>query len=267
MRIDADITDAVRHRLLEGVLLRLARRADAGDLVLRGGMLLRHWFGARPRPALDIDLVAPGPVTVEDANRRYLSLFAGPSIADGVLFDAESVQLTSIWQHTSNPGVRFKIRGRHGGNGAEIQIDITGGPPPRPEPIWVEMPMECGLSARVRVCRPESVVAQKVQALCQLGMHCWRPKDLDDLRLLLERVPLDAGDLRWAIGAYLADFGRTGADARALFGPDSWWGLKFSSARWLDFADGQRKRDVPRELALVAAGVGQRLAPILEGLP
>ena len=117
------------------------------------------------------------------------------------------------------------------------------------------------------MCRPESVVGQKMQALWHLGMLGWRPKDLNDLRLLLARVPMDAADLREAIAAYLADVGGTGDDARALFGPASWWGMKLSSARWLDFVKASRGQDVPRDLAGVVAEVAGRLAPILEGLP
>src|SRR3954471_22380523 len=94
---------AVRHRLLEGVLLRLAQLPDAGGLVLRGGMLLRHWFRPTPRPAHDLDLVAPSPLTVEDAARRYLPLFADDA-SDGVAFDADRLYVEGIWQHTDNPG-------------------------------------------------------------------------------------------------------------------------------------------------------------------
>ena len=78
---------------------------------------------------------------------------------------------------------------------------------------------------------------------------------------------MDETDLRSAVAAYLADVGGTGNDARSLFAPSSWWGMKMSSARWLDFVKSSRGRDVPRDLAGVAAEVAGRLAPVLEGLP
>ena len=93
----------------------------------------------------------------------------------------------------------------------------------------------------------------------------WRAKDLNDLRLLLARVPLEAADLREAVAAYMTDLGRTGADARALFGPAAWWGMKLSSARWLDFVKSSRGLGAPRDLAVVVAEVAGRLAPVLEG--
>ena len=267
MRTETTSLDAIRHRLLEGVLLRLAEWPDAGGLVLRGGVLLRHWFRPLTRPALDLDLVAPSPLTVEQASRLYAPLFADRFVADGVTFDTDRIQMEAIWRHTDNPGVRVHVGGRVGENEADIQVDITGGPAPRPAPVFGDFPTSCGQSARVWMCRAESVIAQKVQALWHLGMMGWRPKDLNDLRLLLARMPVNGAELREAIAAYMADMGGTGTDARAVFGPSAWWGMKLSSARWLDFAESVRGQNVPRDLAGVVAEVADRLAPILEGLP
>jgi len=266
MKAEAAPADVTRHRLLEGVLLRLARLPDAGGLVLRGGVLLRHWFRPLPRPALDLDLVATGPLTVEEAARRYLPLFADASVADGVTYDADRFRVEAIWRHTDNPGVRVHARGAAGDDEGEVQVDITGGPPPRPAPVLGELPTACGQTARVWMCRPESVVGQKVQALWHLGMPGWRPKDLDDLRLLLRRLPTDAAALHEALVAAFVDMGGSGDDARALFSAP-WWAMKLSSARWLDFVKSARGRGAPADLAAVVAEVRRRLAPVLEALP
>jgi hypothetical protein len=265
--IEASSLDATRHRLLEGVLLRLARQPDAGGLALRGGMLLRHWFRPTPRRALDLDLVAPAPLTVEEAARRYLPMFTDTNIADGVAFDADRLQVEGIWRHTDNPGVRIHACGTLGEDEVNFHVDVTGGPPPRPAPVLGAIPTACGLSAGMWVCRPESVVGQKMQVLWHLGMMGWRPKDLNDLRLLLERLPMDPAGLREAITASFTGRGGTGGDARELFGASAWWGMKLSSARWLDFAKASPGQGVPRDLATVVAEVARRLAPVLEGLP
>lgn len=254
---------AIRHRLLEGVLLRLARLPDAGGLVLRGGMLLRHWFRPTPRPALDLDLVARLPLAVTDAV-RFLPMFAD-SVADGVTFDVEGIAAEGIWLRTDHPGVRMYVTGAYAGTEDDIQVDITGGPPPRPAAVMSELPTATG-AVRLWTCRPESIAGQKVQALWHLGMHGWRPKDLDDLRLLLERMPMDDAALREAIGATLAELGGTGRDARSVFAADSWWGTKHASARWGDFVRGAG-RDGIRNLSAVVAEVAARLKPILEELP
>lgn len=251
------MTTATRHRLLEGVLLRLSRRPDPGEFVVRGGMLLRHWFRPVPRPAGDLDLVANFPFTVEEAARRIVPVFA-EAADDGVAFDTERLRVEGIWLETGTPGARVFASGVADGVEDDFNVDVTSGPFPRPAPVFTTIG-----PARVWACRPETIVGQKVQALRHLGVLGWRPKDLDDLRLLLDRVPTTAADLRAAVAAYMADVGGTVDDAVALFGPASWWGMKLSSARWLDYADA--RAGVPRELTAVAAAVAARLLPVLEG--
>ena len=264
MKTAATSLDATRHRLLEGVLLRLARRPDAGDFVLRGGMLLRHWFRPVPRPADDLDLIATFARSVEEAAARFLPALADGSVADGVVFDTDGGRVEGIFLDTGSPGMRVYASGVADGNEVDFHIDVSFGPAPRPAPVLVEIPTACGQTVRVWACRPEAVAGQKVQALRHLGMRSWRAKDLDDLRLLT-RLPLDDAALRGACAAYLADIGGTPDHARAMFGPESWWGMKRSSARWLDFVESGR-RDVPRDLAGVVAEVARRLAPVWEGL-
>jgi hypothetical protein len=267
MRTEATSLSATRHRLLEGALLRLARRPDAGELVLRGGVLMRHWFRPAPRPAEDLDLIAAYPLTAEEAARFFLDVLADGSVADGVAFDADRVRAEGIWLDTGTPGVRVFATGTAGGDEVDFNVDVTFGPAPRPAAVLVAIPTACGEIARVRACRPEAVVGQKIQALLHRGMLGWRPKDLNDLRLLCARVPMDDADLRHAIATYLADIGAAGDAARALFGPASWWGMKMAAARWLDFVKASPGQRVPRDLAAVAAGIAGRLGPVLEVLP
>ena len=267
MKIEATSLDATRHRLLEGILLRLARRPNPGEFVLRGGMLMRHWFRPIVRPAEDLDLVATFPFAIEEAAARFLPVLADEGVADGVAFDLDRVRFEGIWLSTGSPGVRVFATGMAHGAEVEFNVDITFGPHPRPAQEFGELATGCGEAARVWMCRPEAVAGHKMQAMWHRGMLGWRPKDLDDLRLLLTRVPMDDAELRGAIAAYLADVGGTGDDARAIFGPESWWGMKLCSARWLDFVKSSPGRDAPKNLAGVVAEVACRLAPILEGLP
>jgi hypothetical protein len=263
MRTAATDPNATRHRLLEGILLRLAQSPDPGEFVLRGGVLLRHWVRPIPRPADDLDLVATFPFSVAEAARRFLPVLADTTVADGVTFDPEATRVDGIFLDTGQPGVRIFTCGTFDGREDDLHIDITSGPFPRPDPVFSAIRTASGTDARVWVCRPEAIVGQKVQALRHLGMLGWRQKDLNDLHLLLTRVPIESADLRTAIAAYLVDLGGTLDDARALFGPDSWWTMKLSAARWRDFATAARDQDVPTDLRCVVADIAGRLAPVL----
>jgi Nucleotidyl transferase AbiEii toxin, Type IV TA system len=259
----ADPLPALRHRVLEGALARLARRPDARDFVLRGGLLMRHWFAPVPRTADDIDLIASFPFDVDETARRVRAILAEP-LDDGVVFDATRTRVTGIRLDSGAPGVRAFVAGVSAGEEIDFNIDVTFGPAPRPAAVRTNFPTARG-PISVLACRPESVVCQKVQALLHRGPLGWRPKDLSDLVLLFARVPLDAGDLRAALPPYLAEIDRTGAHARALFGPDSWWELKLCAARWLDFVRAHPELGAPDELETAAAEVARHLLPVLEG--
>ncbi|MEZ6125074.1 MAG: nucleotidyl transferase AbiEii/AbiGii toxin family protein [Planctomycetaceae bacterium] len=244
-------------------MLRLDRLPDAGGVVLRGGMLLRHWFRPTSRRVLDLDLVANSPLAVADA-MRFRAMFSN-TVADGVTFDVDGIEVEGIWLQSDHPGIRLHVRGTCEGSEDEIQVDVTGGPPPTPAAVMTELPTSCGV-VRLWTCRPESVVGQKLQALWHLGMQGWRPKDLDDLRLLLDRMPMDETAMIDAIRAAFAELGGTGRDARRLFAPDSWWQMKHASARWSDYIAVADRPEV-RNLSVVVAKVAARLKPILEDPP
>jgi hypothetical protein len=260
--------EVTRHRLLEGVLLRLARLADADRFILRGGMLLRHWFRPCARPAADLDVVATFPFDVEETGRRLVPLLADQSVDDGVWFDAERFRVEGIWLNTDFPGVRVFASGEVEGIEADFSVDITFGEPLVPAPQPGAYPMLCSpLTAHLWMCRPETITGRKLHALKHMGVLHWRPKDLNDLRLLLDRVPMDRADLPGAIAASFTSRGNTTADARSIFSHDSWWTMKRSSARWQDFVSQSRGQEVPGNLAHVVAEVAERLEPILERLP
>ncbi len=259
--------DGVRHRLLEGVLLRMARLPHAESFVLRGGMLLRHWFRPVPRPAADLDLVATFPFDVEETRRRFTPLLADRGVKDGVILDARRFRVEGIWQNTDFPGVRIHAAGRVGRTETDFHVDVTFGEPLDPSPTTGDYAMEgCPLTARLRMCRPETIVGRKLHALFHMGLMHWRAKDLNDLRLLTSRVSLDPEALPVAIASSFTSRGDAPGDARTFFARE-WWALKRSAARWHEFVTAAPDPAVPTNLAQVVATVAARLGPTLERLP
>jgi hypothetical protein len=231
-------------------------------------MLMRLWFRPLARPAADLDLVSTGSFSVKETARQLAPLLADRSIDDGVKFDAERFRVEGIWLNTDFPGVRLFASGEVEGVEDEFRVDVTFGEPLVPKPEQGDYPtLGCGRTARLWMCRPETITGRKLHALMHMGMLHWRPKDLNDLRLLLSRVPMSHAELPQAIAASFTSRGNTTADARALFGRDSWWTMKMARARWQDFVRDSGEQEVPGNLARVVAEVAERLEPILERLP
>lgn len=259
--------DATRHRILEGLLLRLARQPGHEQLILRGGMLMRLWFRPLDRTASDLDLVATYPFDIEATRQRFLPVLTDRGVDDGVEFDPRRFLAEGIWQHTDFPGVRLFLAARADDVWTDVSVDVTFGEPLRPAPRAGDYLMgsaaDRGLTARLWMCRPETIIGRKLHALWHMGMQ-WRPKDLNDLRLLLTRVPLNLADVPEAIVSSFTSRGDPPADARAVFGPDGWWGMKTSTARWHDFVRETEGLDVPRKLGDAVADVVRTLGPVLE---
>ena len=211
--------DTIRHRLLEGMLLRLARLPDADHFILRGGMLMRLWFRPYDRPAADLDLVSTFPFCVEETARRFLPVLADRGVDDGVKFDTERFRMEGIWQNTDFPG-RAAVRLRRGrGDRGRFQRghDLRRAADPG---AGAERVSDAGLRADARslwMCRPETITGRKLHALLHMGMLHWRPKDLNDLRLLLGRVPMNLDDLPEAIAASFTSRGNTTSGSPLAF--------------------------------------------------
>jgi hypothetical protein len=258
--------EIIRHRLLTGVLARLSRLHYADRFVLRGGMLMRLWFRPWPRPAGDLDLTSPDEFSVDETARRFRPLLADRDVDDGVTFDPERFHARGIWLNTKFPGVRLFASGEVEGVEDDFTIDVTFGEPLVPRPELHEYPLDCGLTVGLWMCRPETIIGRKLHALMQMGMLHWRPKDLNDLRLLLTHMPLNFAELAGAIACSFSSRGNTTAEARSVFGPAAWWGMKMSAARWRDFVE-ESAGSVPGDLSAVVAEVATRLQPVLEELP
>lgn len=260
--------NVLHHRLLEGILLRLARLPEPDHFILRGGMLMRLWFRPVDRRAGDLDLVANFPFDIEETGQRFLPILSDQSVNDGVVFDADRHRVEGIWLNSGFPGVRIFLSGEADEMEGELSVDITFNEPMIPPPDFADYPMAgCELTAQLWMCRPETILGRKLHALLHMGMLHWRPKDLNDLRLLLQLVPMDHDALPDAIVASFTSRGYAPDLARQIFSDESWWRMKKSSARWQDFATATQGMRIPRDLMSVVTEVSEQLEPILERLP
>lgn len=251
-----------RHRLLEGFVLRLGRRPDADAFALRGGMLVRQWFPDARRPALDLDLVCRLPFREGDLRERVMAVLAERGVADGVAFRPDRVRFRTLWAGTPAPGLRLTALGTVDGEAAELRVDVTCGLDPQPGPERGLFRAERG-SVAVWTSRPEAIAARKLQVIAGLGRERWRPKDLNDVRMLLGRFSLAPRALGESLEAALEGCDGSIAELREAFGRAAWWRGPLAAGRWLRFLHEADGIDAPEDLAAAVAEVRARLAPVL----
>jgi hypothetical protein len=234
--------------MLEAFVHRVARHPDADAFALRGGMLVRHWFPEAGRPVRDLDLVCSLPFEVEPMRARIAAVLAD-RLPDGVTFD-DRFRVDPIWTGTRHPGLRLFVVGQVDGWSADMSADVTF-----QLEIWPRPERATPFGAALSVCPPATLIGRKLQVLAALGRRHWRPKDLGDVWLMLQRPP-PMPVLGEAIERSFFDPSQS---IDALWG--SWWSDVRAVARWGRYAT--CVEGVPKALAPVLAEIRAGLIPFV----
>ena len=164
-------------------------------------MLFSLWSGEAHRPTRDLDLLGSGDARVSRMEEVMRELCQVPC-DDGLEFDPVSVRGEEIRSPDEYDGVRIKLVGRLAGARVPLQVDIGFGDAVVPPPETIDYPSLLDLPPpRLRAYPREVVVAEKLQALVQLGMANTRMKDFYDLWMLARQFDFEGERLGQAIAA------------------------------------------------------------------
>jgi len=194
----ADTTDEDFNLLLtryglERLLYRLSISEHAPNFLLKGALLFQLWHELPHRPTRDADLLGFGASDVESLVKVFRDV-CGVSCEDGLELDADSVRGGVIRKQAGYGGIRMDLRATLDGAALALQVDIGFGDVVTPEALMVTYPvlLEDQPAPQIRAYPKYTVCAEKLQALCALGMANSRMKDYFDLWLLLGEGTLDA---------------------------------------------------------------------------
>ncbi len=168
--------------------------------MLKGATMFLAWTGSTHRATKDIDLLGYGDPSPERLVALFRRVAAVPCDDDGVVFDANGVESAPIREGLEYGGVRITMRGRLDSAALSVQVDVGFGDVVDPAPVDIELPIA---APRLRSYPREVVLAEKLQAMVNLGREKSRMKDFYDVWLLLGTVTFDER-LGQAIGSTFA---------------------------------------------------------------
>ncbi len=187
---------------IERFLARFSSTPHRDTYLLKGAALLRVWQEIPARPTMDVDLGVRGVVSVEDAKLLVSDCLNAEVEPDGLEFDADSIEAEPIRVAREYPGVRVRCRGLLGTARVVVQIDIGFGDEVVPPPEPIEYPVLLDFRPpRVLAYQPETVIAEKLEAIVSLGLRTSRMKDYFDLWWLLGHNRLDGKTMARAVTA------------------------------------------------------------------
>ena len=192
------------HYAIERLLYRLAQSRHADRFVLKGAMLLMTWFEEPFRGTRDLDLLGygdPAPDIVLDVFREVL----GQELPDGVVFDTGAARVSRIREENEYGGLRMRATADIAGARIAVNVDVGFGDATEPPAEWLDYPVLLDMPApRLRGYARETVVAEKFQAMVDLGMANSRMKDYYDLWIIGQAFEMDRSRLVRAISATFA---------------------------------------------------------------
>ena len=167
-------------------------------------MLLMTWFDEPFRGTRDLDLPAygdPEPDAVLDVFREVL----GQEQPDGVVFDAGTARIARIREENEYGGLRLRATADIAGARIAVNVDVGFGDATEPPAEWLDYPVLLDMPPpRLRGYAPETVIAEKFQAMVDLGMANSRMKDYYDLWIIGQAFEIDPTRLAGAISATFA---------------------------------------------------------------
>ena len=170
---------------LERLLYRLCRSKHREQFVLNGALLFALWEPTLHRVTRDLDLLGFGNPSPDRLAEIFRELCRMEVETDGIDFDPSSVRCEDIRAQHEYAGIRVKLRASIGKAIVPLQVDVGFGDALPVAPEEVTFPVLLGMAApKLRAYSRETVVAEKLEALVELGMLNTRFKDYFDLHYL-----------------------------------------------------------------------------------
>jgi len=216
------------------------------------------------RPTRDIDFLGRIPNT-PGAVRQIVSECIAGTVDDGLVFSDE-IDAIPITVEDRYPGVRVKLAGDLAGARFVLRLDIGIDDAVVPEPGWVDYPtLLDDPMPRILAYHPATAIAEKVQAMVEIGLSNSRLKDYYDVWMLSSTLRFTGQDLA---DAFSATFGKRGTELPDGTPPEltaEFTGQPSTARMWASYRLNLERAgiDAPEDLAEVAARIAEFVTPAL----
>jgi len=193
--------ELLQYYAMERFLYRLGESPHCNHFVLKGAMVFLAWQVPLTRPTRDLDFLGYTNNSIDHLVLIVQEVCKQPVEADGMIFDPASVQGEIIKEEADYQGVRINFLGFLGNAQIHMRLDVGFADVVTPAPDELDLPtiLDHMSKPRIRVYPPQTVIAEKFQAMIALGMINSRMKDFYDMWFMAQSMEFDFHSLREAI--------------------------------------------------------------------
>jgi Nucleotidyl transferase AbiEii toxin, Type IV TA system len=248
---------------LERFLFRLSKSPFRGDLLLKGGLLLRGRGLPQARPTRDIDFLGLMSNDVDTVSRTIRAI-GETDFQDGMIYDFSQMTNEILTPLSDYLGVRLKFSGLLGKARVPMQIDVGFGDKVVPEPKEMAFPTLLDTEPPIIFgYTPETVIAEKFETALDLADLNSRMKDFYDIWFLCQTCTFQGRILQEAVIA-TCKRRRTEIRSEAEMFSDRFSNRTEKKRQWSAFLEKGPIIGAPEDLSLVMNAIREFLRPITQ---
>jgi predicted nucleotidyltransferase component of viral defense system len=233
-----DFTLTLMNYAAERFLYRLSKSKYREQFVLKGAMLFAVRIGEKYRPTRDLDLLGLGEATEAAINGAIGEIVSTPVGDDGLVFDTSTLTVHPIREDNRYGGLRAVMQARLAEARIHVQIDVGFGDAITPGALDLEFPtlLRDMASPHVLAYPTETIIAEKTEAMVDLGISNSRMKDFSDVAIAARRVAFDGESLAVALRATFRRRGTAFPDGEIVALSEQFVQDSSAQANWKAFA-------------------------------
>lgn len=253
---------------IERLLYRMAQSPHKDRFILKGAMLFAIWSEAPFRPTGDVDLLGFGSVEIDDLRSVFAEICTAGASDDGLVFDPASIAPEIARPEQEYQGAHIQLEARLGAAVIPVQIDIGFGDVVHPVPQQIAFPrlIEDLPPAMIRAYPPETVVAEKFEAMIRFGETTSRLKDFYDVWAIAQMFSFEMATLATAIGGTFSRRGTALPKPDVAVLSDAFANIPLKQSQWAAFIRRSPPAARPPDFVDVLRELRRFLLPVLSFL-
>jgi predicted nucleotidyltransferase component of viral defense system len=183
--------EVLLYYAMERFLFRLSVSEYRKSFFLKGGLMLMVWDPITHRPTVDIDLLAKTNNSLENISRILKEICSHPVSPDGIEFNSTDLILAESQIETEYTGLSARFTAHLHTAKLPLRIDIGFSDNIIPRPASVHYPAILEFpSPELQGYTPETMIAEKLDAMVKLGLANSRMKDFYDVWKIINQFQI-----------------------------------------------------------------------------
>lgn len=200
-KLEIPVNSVLIMYVFECILKRISKSEWSRNIVLKGGTLICSLYGLENRVTKDIDFSLINETLEEKTIKQIAEDIINMDLKDGITLSLLDIE--PIMDQDNYGGLRAKIGYKFDKIKGSISIDIATGDIITPNPInYSYKSILDDESFNILAYNPETIIAEKLESILELGVTNSRMKDYYDLYITSKyrrRIKIDVKILKSAI--------------------------------------------------------------------